>query len=88
MAIDLYKIGLMGAYMSPFFILAIISYFIVKRIHTESVCFKCGEKQWRIEHEIIEDETQIIDRLIFKCVSCNHIRSEYTGRTIEKESEK
>lgn len=86
MTIDLYEIGLMGATLSPFFILAIISYFIIKKIHKETLCFKCGEKQWRIEHQIEEDENQIIDKLIFKCISCDHIRSEYTGRIIDKEN--
>lgn len=85
MTINLYEMGLMGAILSPFFILAIFSYFIIKKIYRETICFKCGEKQWRIEHQITEDENQIIDKLIFKCVSCDHIRSEYTGRIIDKE---
>lgn len=83
MTIDLNTLGLVGAIMSPFLVM---SYYIVRKIHTEALCHSCGNKQWCIEHEIVDDENnkdEDVYNLIFKCVNCGHIRSKHTYKIIK-----
>lgn len=72
----------LGVILTPFLVFA---YYIIRKIHTSALCFQCGAKSWRIEHEISEDDETITDKLIFKCINCGHIRSEYVGRIMKKE---
>lgn len=74
----------MGIVSIPLFILLILCFFIGKKIHRESVCKKCGSKKWLLEEDIVETDESIVKRLIFKCVSCGHIRSEYKIIETEK----